>query len=64
MTNNSNDNNNGKNDNSNSKKGFASMDPQKAHEIQKKGGESTSKDREHMAEIGKEGGKSKGSGNK
>jgi len=32
------------------------MDPKKAHEIQKKGGESVSRDREHMAEIGRKGG--------
>ena len=49
-----------------SERGFASMDPDKQREIASKGGEAVSQDRQHMAEIGREGGKasggSKGSG--
>ena len=41
-----------------SNRGFASMDEDKQREIAKKGGETVSKDREHMAEIGRKGGQS------
>ena len=43
--------------NGNSKKGFASMDKEKAQQARSKGGKSVSKDRAHMAEIGRLGGK-------
>ena len=44
---------------SKSKRGFASMDPEKVSEIASKGGKVVSQDREHMAEIGRKGGMSK-----
>ena len=37
-------------------RGFAGMDEEKQREIASKGGETVSQDREHMAEIGREGG--------
>ena len=37
-------------------RGFAGMDEDKQREIASKGGETVSQDREHMAEIGREGG--------
>jgi len=40
-----------------SKRGFAAMDPAKAKAIQRKGGQAVSRDRAHMAEIGRKGGK-------
>jgi uncharacterized protein len=40
-----------------SKRGFAAMDPQKARAIQSKGGKAVSRDRAHMAQIGRKGGK-------
>ena len=44
------------NKNRSSRKGFASMDPEKRREIARKGGKAVSQDREHMAEIGRKGG--------
>jgi uncharacterized protein len=41
---------------SNAKKGFASMDEKRQHEIASKGGKAVSSNREHMSEIGKKGG--------
>lgn len=38
------------------KRGFALMDPAKQKEIAARGGKSVSRDREHMAAIGKKGG--------
>lgn len=40
----------------NEERGFAAMDDDKQREIARKGGEAVSKDREHMAEIGKKDG--------
>ena len=39
-----------------SKRGFASMDPEKQRAIARKGGETVSQNREHMASIGSKGG--------
>ena len=39
-----------------SERGFASMDPKKQEQIARKGGETVSQDRRHMAEIGRKGG--------
>lgn len=41
---------------STSKRGFASMDPNKRREIARKGGLSVSRNKEHMASIGRKGG--------
>jgi general stress protein YciG len=41
---------------SNARKGFASMDEKRQHEIASKGGKAVSKNREHMSQIGKKGG--------
>ena len=38
------------------KRGFAAMDDQKQREIASKGGKAVSRNREHMAEIGRKGG--------
>jgi general stress protein YciG len=38
------------------KKGFAAMDPDTHRAIAKRGGDAVSRDREHMATIGKKGG--------
>lgn len=38
------------------KRGFASMDDNKQREIARKGGETVSQNREHMAAIGRKGG--------
>ncbi len=46
-------------------RGFAAMDEKKQREIARKGGETVSRNREHMAEIGRKGGKaSHGGGRK
>jgi len=46
-----------------SRRGFASMSPERQREIARKGGEAVSKNREHMAQIGRKGGEaSHGSG--
>ena len=37
-------------------RGFASMDAKKQREIASKGGQAVSRDRKHMAEIGRKGG--------
>ena len=37
-------------------RGFAAMDPEERRRISEKGGETVSKDREHMSEIGRKGG--------
>lgn len=48
-----------------SERGFAAMDEKKQREIARKGGEAVSRNREHMAEIGRKGGKaSHGGGRK
>lgn len=39
-----------------SNRGFASMDPEQQRRIASKGGEAVSRNREHMAEIGRKGG--------
>lgn len=39
-----------------SNRGFASMDPELQRRIASKGGEAVSRDRKHMAEIGRKGG--------
>jgi general stress protein YciG len=39
-----------------SDRGFASMDPERRRRIAKKGGETVSRNRAHMAEIGRKGG--------
>ena len=39
-----------------SSRGFASMDEAKQREIARKGGQTVSRDREHMATIGRKGG--------
>ena len=39
-----------------SKRGFASLDPEKQKEIARKGGLAVSQNREYMAEIGRKGG--------
>jgi len=44
------------NDNRSSHRGFAAMDDKKQREIASKGGKAVSRDREHMAEIGRKGG--------
>lgn len=41
------------------RKGFAAMSPELQKEIARKGGLSTSKNREHMREIGRKGGEAK-----
>jgi general stress protein YciG len=38
------------------KRGFAAMDDQKQREIASKGGKAVSRNRDHMAEIGRKGG--------
>ena len=38
------------------KRGFAAMDDQKQREIASKGGKAVTRNREHMAEIGRKGG--------
>jgi general stress protein YciG len=38
------------------KRGFAAMDDQKQREIASKGGTAVSRNRDHMAEIGRKGG--------
>jgi hypothetical protein len=40
-----------------SDRGFASMSPEKRHKIASKGGKTVSRDKLHMAEIGRRGGK-------
>lgn len=45
-----------KNNGTNRARGFAAMDEQKQREIAKKGGETVSRNREHMAQIGRKGG--------
>ncbi len=45
-----------KNNGNNRARGFAAMDEQKQREIAKKGGETVSRNREHMAQIGRKGG--------
>jgi general stress protein YciG len=55
----------GNNNNNNTTKrtanrGFASMNPEQQRQIAKKGGETVSQDRKHMAEIGRKGGESSG----
>ena len=45
-----------KNSGNNRARGFAAMDEQKQREIAKKGGETVSRNREHMAQIGRKGG--------
>ena len=46
-------------------RGFAAMDIEKQREIARKGGEAVSRNREHMAAIGRKGGKtSHGGGRK
>lgn len=42
---------------SGSKRGFAAMNPSKQREIASKGGKAVSRDRQHMADIGRKGGK-------
>jgi len=37
-------------------RGFAAMDEQKQREIARKGGETVSRNRQHMAQIGRKGG--------
>ncbi|HEY9688117.1 MAG TPA: KGG domain-containing protein [Coleofasciculaceae cyanobacterium] len=39
-----------------SERGFASMTEEKQREIARRGGETVSRDREHMSEIGRKGG--------
>jgi general stress protein YciG len=41
-------------------RGFAAMDPEKRRRIAEKGGETVSKDREHMSAIGRKGGEASG----
>jgi len=41
-------------------RGFAGLDPEERRRIAEKGGETVSKDREHMSEIGRKGGESSG----
>ena len=41
-------------------RGFAALDPEERRRIAEKGGESVSKDREHMSEIGRKGGEASG----
>jgi general stress protein YciG len=41
-------------------RGFAAMDPEERRRIAEKGGETVSKDREHMSEIGRKGGEASG----
>jgi general stress protein YciG len=41
-------------------RGFAAMDPEERRRIAEKGGETISKDREHMSEIGRKGGEASG----
>lgn len=41
-------------------RGFASMDPEQQRAIARKGGEAVSRNREHMAQIGRKGGESSG----
>ena len=45
-----------RNNNSNRARGFAAMDENKQRQIAKKGGETVSRNREHMAQIGRKGG--------
>ena len=45
-----------RNGNGNRARGFAAMDENKQREIAKKGGETVSKNRAHMAQIGRKGG--------
>ena len=41
-------------------RGFAAMDSEERRRIAEKGGETVSKDREHMSEIGRKGGEASG----
>ena len=41
-------------------RGFAAMEPGERRRIAEKGGETVSKDREHMSEIGRKGGEASG----
>jgi general stress protein YciG len=41
-------------------RGFAAMDAEERRRIAEKGGETVSKDREHMSEIGRKGGEASG----
>lgn len=41
-------------------RGFASMDPERQREIARKGGATVSRNRAHMAEIGRKGGEASG----
>jgi uncharacterized protein len=41
-------------------RGFAAMSPEERRRIAEKGGETVSKDREHMSEIGRKGGEASG----
>jgi len=41
-------------------RGFAGLDPEERRRIAEKGGDTVSKDREHMSEIGRKGGESSG----
>jgi len=41
-------------------RGFAAMDPEERRRIAEKGGETVSKDRGHMSEIGRKGGEASG----
>jgi general stress protein YciG len=43
-----------------SKRGFASMDPEKQRQIASKGGRAVSENRNHMVQIGKKGGEASG----
>ncbi len=45
-----------RNGNGNRARGFAAMDENKQREIARKGGETVSKNRAHMAQIGRKGG--------
>lgn len=40
-----------------SNRGFAAMSPEKQREIASKGGKAVSRDRQHMADIGRKGGR-------
>ena len=47
-------------DRGNDERGFAAMDPEERRKIAEKGGQTVSKDREHMSEIGRKGGQASG----
>jgi general stress protein YciG len=44
----------------NDERGFAALDPEERRKIAEKGGQTVSKDREHMSEIGRKGGQASG----